>query len=188
MHDPIWRQIFMIFLILLNLTYWQLIGQISMVLQICQVLLAWPLDKPAILDWPAQLDLDLQSEHISTWSLNLVPQLGPSTESLNCVPQLCPSTWGPSAWSFNLVPQLSPSTGSHGYHEDEEYHENEEYHEVYHDDEEYHEDEEGAPSMKITMRKKNLTFTWPTDQLLTFTLTDNLALQRGKFIRSFWSC
>ena len=80
----------------------------------------YPQPQPGYKTIPAQLDLDLQSKHISTWSLNLVPQLGPSTGSLNWVPQLGPSTWslnfvpllGPSTWSLNLVPQLGPSTGS----------------------------------------------------------------------------
>ena len=65
---------------------------------------------PQLKPLPTQLDLDLQSEHISTWSLNVVPQRGPSMWSLNLVvPQLVPSTW----WSLNWVPQLGgPSTRS----------------------------------------------------------------------------
>ena len=84
------------------------------------VLLAWPLDQPAILDdlnqargpyqlsWTLTFRVSTSQLGPSTWSLNLVPQLGPSTWSLNLVPQLGPST-GPSTWSLNLVPQLGPS-------------------------------------------------------------------------------
>ena len=84
-----------------------------MVIQICQVVVPWPLDKPALLDWlnlvlnlnqdkgPHQLSWTLTFRVISTWSLNLVTQLSPSTLSLNFVPKL-----GPTIWSLNLVPQL----------------------------------------------------------------------------------
>ena len=54
-----------------------------------------PQSQPGLRTLPAQLDLDLQSEHISTWfstwslnlDLNLVPQLGPRPQHR---PQLRP--------------------------------------------------------------------------------------------------